>query len=100
MAQIPVNQRKKKVPERKCLGCGNSLPKPELARVVRAPDGGVSLDLGGKKPGRGAYICKNAKCLEKAWKSKRIAKSLECDIPDELYAALKEEISAQEDGNG
>ena len=85
-----------KVPLRKCLGCGEMKPKPELARVVRAPDGTVSLDLVGKKSGRGAYICRSLKCLQKARKSQRIDKNLECDIPDEVYDRMERELTENE----
>ncbi len=92
------NQTKprKKIPERKCLGCGKSMPKPELARVVRAPDGTVSLDLIGKKPGRGAYICKSVDCLKKCRKQKRIERSLEVEIPEEVWDALEKELADNE----
>lgn len=84
---------KKKIPERKCLGCGESKPKPELARVVRAPDGSVSLDLTGKKSGRGAYVCRDVECLKKCRKQKRIDRSLEVMIPDEVWDALEKELA-------
>ena len=83
----------KKVPVRRCVGCGEHLPKAELVRVLRTPEGEVVLDLTGKKSGRGAYICKKAACLKKARKSKRIDTSLECTIPDEVYDRMEEEIS-------
>ena len=86
-------QKKKKIPERKCLGCNVSKPKAELVRIVRAPDGSVSLDFNGKKPGRGAYICKNATCLHKAQKARRIEQNLGVAISDEIFAALEGEIS-------
>lgn len=88
-------QKKKKIPERKCVGCGESKPKNTLIRVVRQSDGTVSLDFTGKKSGRGAYICKNIQCLKKAKKSKRIDSNLECVIPDEVYATLEEELSRE-----
>ena len=86
--------KQKKVPERKCLGCGKSAPKKELLRVVRSPEGVVSLDFTGKKSGRGAYICSCAACLKKAVKSKRLSASLNCEIPEEVFVQLEEEISA------
>lgn len=82
----------KKIPERKCLGCGEAKPKKELIRVVRAPDGQVSLDYTGKKSGRGAYICKNINCLRKARKARRIERGLNCAIPDDVYDNLEEEL--------
>ncbi len=87
---------KKKIPERKCLGCGTSKPKGELARVVRGPDGAVSLDLTGKKSGRGAYVCKSAECLKKCRKRKSIERSLEVNIPDELYSLIEQELARNE----
>ncbi len=86
----------KKLPERRCLGCNISKPKKELIRVVRAPDGVISLDLTGKKPGRGAYICRDAACLKKAQKSGRISKNLSCAVPEEIYEKLKEELLADD----
>ncbi len=83
----------KKIPVRRCVGCGEHLPKAELVRVLRTPEGEILLDLTGKKSGRGAYICKKATCLKKAQKSKRIETSLECAIPEEVYNKMEEEIS-------
>ena len=83
----------KKIPVRRCVGCGEHFPKGELVRVLRTPDAEVVLDLTGKKSGRGAYICKKAACLKKARKSKRIETSLECPIPEEVYDRMEEEIS-------
>ena len=82
----------KKIPMRQCLGCSEHKPKAELLRVVLSPDGDVSLDFTGKKSGRGAYICKKAACLKKAQKSRRIDKSLDTVIPDEVYERLAEEL--------
>ena len=84
---------KKKIPVRRCVGCGEHFPKAELVRVLRTPEGEVVLDLIGKKSGRGAYICKKAQCLKKARKSRRIEASLECSIPDAVYDIMEEEIS-------
>lgn len=83
----------KKVPIRRCVGCGEHFPKGELVRVLRTPEGEVVLDLIGKKSGRGAYICKKVSCLNKARKSKRIETSLEVTIPTEVYDRMEEEIS-------
>ena len=80
------------IPLRRCNGCGESKPKKELVRVVRAGDGTVSLDLTGKKPGRGAYVCPSAACLAKARKAGRIARALEVSIPEEIYDAMAAEI--------
>ena len=86
----------KKVPLRKCLGCMSSFPKKDLVRVVKTPDGEVVLDLGGKKSGRGAYICKNSACLKKAVKSKRIQNNLETEIPEGVILELEKELLANE----
>ena len=85
--------QEKKIPTRRCLGCGEHFPKKSLIRVLRTPEGDVVLDLTGKKSGRGAYICKKAACLKKARKSKRIEASLECAIPEAVYDRMEEEIS-------
>ena len=87
---------KKKIPVRRCVGCGEHFPKAELVRVLRTPEGEVVLDLIGKKSGRGAYICKKAECFKKAKRKKSLESSLECSIPDEVYDRLTEEISARE----
>ena len=87
----------KKIPQRQCVGCREMKDKKSLLRVVRSPEGQVSLDFGGKKPGRGAYVCHNVECLRKARKAKRLERALECEIPDEVYQRLEEEIS-QSDG--
>ena len=89
-----MEQKKKKTPERQCMGCNERFPKNALLRVVRDPDGAVSLDFTGKKSGRGAYICKNAACLKKAQKTKRLSRVLECEIPDEVFASMEEELNA------
>ncbi len=87
---------KKKIPERRCSGCGMSFPKKTLLRVVRSPEGEVSLDFTGKKAGRGAYVCRNVQCFKKARKAKRFERSLVCEIPDEVYDALESEIKENE----
>lgn len=84
--------RAKKIPMRMCTGCGEVKPKKELVRVVKDPDGNVSLDLTGKKAGRGAYVCKNPKCLALARKSKRIERSFSMKIPDEVYESMEKEL--------
>jgi len=74
------------------VGCNESKPKTELIRVVRSPEGEISLDFTGKKSGRGAYICKNVNCLRKARKARRIERALECEIPNDVYDAVEEEM--------
>ena len=86
------NTTVKKIPTRRCTGCGEHFPKNTLIRVLRTPDGNVVLDLTGKKSGRGAYICKKAACFKKARKSRRIETSLECAISDELYDLMEQEL--------
>lgn len=83
----------KKIPMRMCTGCMEMKPKQELVRVVRSKEGDVSVDLVGKKPGRGAYVCKNHECLEKSVKAKRLERNLEVKISDEIYERLKEELN-------
>ena len=86
----------KKVPLRRCLGCGESFPKKDLIRIVRTPDQTVALDFRGKMSGRGAYIRRNAQCLRKAQKANRISRNLEIEIPDEVFKSLEEEIESAE----
>ena len=89
-----ANQPKvRKIPTRRCVGCGEHFPKAELIRVVRSPEGVFSLDVTGRAPGRGAYLCKSVACFKKAVKSKRLESSLECKIPDEVYIKLEEELA-------
>ena len=83
----------RKVPVRRCTGCGEHYPKNELIRVLRTPEGEIVLDQTGKKSGRGAYICKAADCLKRARRARRIEASLECSIPDNVYDRLEEELS-------
>ena len=86
----------KKIPERKCTGCNESRPKKELIRIVRSPEGEISLDFTGKKNGRGAYLCKNTECLKKAVKTKKIARSLNCEISPEILDMLEKTIAEAE----
>ena len=88
--------KQKKIPLRCCVGGGEMKPKQELVRVVRAADETISLDLIGKKPGRGAYLCKNADCLKKAKKSKKLQRAFSCEVPDEIYDHLNAELTADE----
>ena len=89
--------KQKKIPMRKCTGCGEQKPKKELVRVVKTPNGEILLDLTGKTSGRGAYICNSAECLKKARKSKRIDRTFEMTIPDEVYRQMEEEISKDDE---
>lgn len=87
----------KKIPMRQCLGCREGKPKKELIRVVRSPEGVITLDFRGKKPGRGAYICPEKACLDKAKKSKALERAFECAIPDEIYENLYAELDTMEE---
>lgn len=82
----------RKIPQRMCTGCMEMKPKKELIRVVRNKEGEVSIDLTGKKSGRGAYICKDVNCLQKSFKTRRLEKNLEATISEELFDKLKEEV--------
>ena len=79
----------KKIPLRMCTGCMEMKPKKELIRVVKSQEGEVSVDLTGKKAGRGAYICKSIECLEKAFKAKRLSRNLDVAINEEIYNRLR-----------
>lgn len=88
--------KQKKTPLRMCLGCKEMKPKKELIRVVRNNEGEINIDLVGKKPGRGAYICKNAACLEAAIKAKRLEKAFETAIDAEIYHKLKDQLEGND----
>lgn len=78
-----------------CLGCGEMKPKKELVRIVKSPENVISLDLTGKKSGRGAYICRSCDCFEKARKGRRFEKSLSCKIDDSVYEVMQNELAAE-----
>lgn len=82
----------RKIPQRMCSGCLEKRDKKDLIRVVKNKEGQISIDLTGKKPGRGAYICRSLTCLEKAIKTKRLDRSLEAKIDEETFVRLREEI--------
>lgn len=86
-----INEEKK-LPIRKCTGCGERFVKNSLVRIVKTPSGEIVLDKTGKISGRGAYICKSAQCLKKAVKTARIERSLSCKIPEDVYLKLEEEL--------
>lgn len=88
--------KEKKVPLRMCTGCGEHKPKRELVRVVKSPEGEISLDLTGRKSGRGAYICPSIECLAKAKKARRLEKAFSCQIPDDVYAAMEKELKDEQ----
>lgn len=84
----------KKIPMRQCLGCREMRPKRELLRVVRSPEGAVTLDLKGKASGRGAYVCPNVECLKRAIKTKALSRTFDTEIPQAVYDALLAEMEA------
>lgn len=79
----------KKIPQRTCMGCNIKKDKKDFIRIVKSKDGEISIDKTGKMPGRGAYLCDNVECLEKAMKTKRIEKTFETKIDDEIYEKLR-----------
>lgn len=83
----------KKIPHRMCLGCREMKPKKELTRIVRTPDGRIEIDPTGKKSGRGAYFCKDPKCLDLALKEDRLSKALDFNVTKEIIARLKEDLT-------
>lgn len=95
--------RQRKIPMRMCTGCGEMKPKKELVRVVKAPEAldengqplppDIGLDPTGKKPGRGAYICRDPECLRKARKARRLEKAFSCRIPEEVYERIEGELT-------
>lgn len=82
----------KKIPMRMCLGCGEMKAKKELVRVVKSKEGIISLDLTGKKPGRGAYICRSVECFDKSRKARKFEKTFSCKIEEELYNEMESEL--------
>lgn len=87
----------KKIPMRQCLGCREMKPKKELIRVVRSPEGEISLDFRGKASGRGAYICPDGACLKKAIKAKALERAFSTNIPPEIYERLQEQMEGGKD---
>lgn len=88
----------KSIPMRQCLGCREMKPKKELIRIVRTPEGNLSVDLKGKANGRGAYLCRNAACLKKAEKAGALSKAFGCSAGTEVYESLRAELEAEHDG--
>lgn len=86
----------KRIPLRKCTGCGEMKPKKELVRIVKDPEGAISLDRTGKKAGRGAYICPEEACLAAAKKARRLEKAFSCQIPDAVYTQLEEALQTND----
>lgn len=84
--------KEKKIPARMCTGCGEMKPKTELVRIVRSPEGEISLDLTGRKNGRGSYICRSVTCFDKALKKKAFDRAFGVSLPEELAVRIREEI--------
>ena len=87
-------QKPKKIPQRQCLGCREMKDKKALIRVVRSPQGEITLDFVGKKPGRGAYVCPDRNCLAKARKSRALERAFSTQIPDQVYEELERQMEA------
>ncbi len=90
----------KKIPMRMCIGCGEMKPKKELIRVVKSPEGEISLDFTGKKAGRGAYLCRSQECLTGAQKSRRLEKSFSCRVEPEVYEVMMHALSEADGAAG
>lgn len=86
----------RKVPMRKCVGCNEMMQKRELVRVVKNKDGEISLDLTGRKAGRGAYLCPKVDCLQAARKNRGLERAFSCRIPDEIYDGMEKELKKDE----
>jgi predicted RNA-binding protein YlxR (DUF448 family) len=84
--------KKKRIPLRMCIGCHEMKPKKELVRIVRDKEGTISVDLTGKKSGRGAYICRSSDCLSKARKGRKLDKALETAVDEAVYTVLEEQM--------
>lgn len=82
----------KKIPMRQCLGCREMKPKKDLIRVVRSPEGEISLDFKGKASGRGAYVCPDPRCLKKAIKARALERAFSAQIPQEIYERLESQM--------
>ena len=91
-------KKTKRIPSRICVGCQEAKDKPSLVRVVKDSENHLSLDTTGKKNGRGAYLCRNLDCFERAMKNKGLERSLKMQIPKEMVEELKKEMSGFETG--
>lgn len=87
-------QKPKKIPKRQCIGCREMKEKKALIRIVRSPEGELSLDNGGRKPGRGAYLCPDPECMRKARKSRALERAFDTPVPPEVYDALERQLGA------
>ena len=91
-----MTRMEKKIPERRCVGCGESFPKRDLIRVVRTPEGTVTLDATGKQNGRGVYVCRRSECFKNARKKRRFASNLGVEIPEEVLDGIEAQIASFE----
>ncbi|WP_435921206.1 RNase P modulator RnpM [Paenibacillus sp. DYY-L-2] len=89
--------KQRKIPLRKCVACQQMMPKKSLIRVVRSPEGEVSIDLSGKKSGRGAYLCGKVECFKLAHKNKALDRALKSPVGPEVYEQLARDFLAVED---
>lgn len=90
----------KKIPVRRCVGCGEGKPKKELVRITRKPDGEICLDPTGRMAGRGAYICKTPACLAKARKKNSLERAFKAQVPPQVYEKLEAELSGPDPDTG
>ena len=88
--------KQRKIPMRMCVGCREMMPKKELMRVVKSPEGVISFDRVGKAPGRGAYVCKSAECLAKAVKTHALERQLECSVSEEVFSQLSAQLTGED----
>ena len=84
---------KRSMPKRQCIGCGEIKEKRELIRILRTPEEEIVLDTTGRKNGRGAYLCHNSECLEKAFRTKGLDRAFHTAVPKEVYERLREELT-------
>lgn len=89
-----MGKKMRKVPQRMCIGCRTMKNKKELIRIVRTPQGDIEVDTGGKRPGRGAYLCPDAQCFKKAVKSKGLEKALDKQIPRDIITIIEQQIES------
>ncbi len=90
-------EKQRKIPMRTCIACREEKPRRELMRIVRSPEGEVSLDFSGRLPGRGAYVCKSEACIKLLAKKKPLARAFSVPVPAEVYARLEEEFLVAKD---
>ena len=83
----------KKIPMRQCIGCGLMKEKKQMIRVVRTPEGEMTLDRSGRMNGRGAYICPSRECLEKAIRNRSLNRSFRAEVSAEVTDRLRQEIA-------